>query len=49
MYGSSMGTLNVYKSNSIGVEEKIFTRSGNQGDVWQEFLIFIPAMDGLKV
>ena len=31
MYGSSMGTLNVYNKNV-----KIFTKSGNQGNVWKK-------------
>ena len=49
MYGSSMGTLNVNIINSAGEEENIFTRSGNQGDLWQEAAIFIKATNGLKV
>ena len=31
MYGRSMGTLNVYNANV-----KIFTKSGNQGNVWKK-------------
>lgn len=31
MYGSSMGTLNVYVGS-----KKIFTKSGNQGDKWHK-------------
>ena len=31
MYGSSMGTLNVFNGNS-----KIFTKSGNQGYYWKK-------------
>ena len=31
MYGSSMGTLNVFNGNS-----RIFTKSGNQGDYWKK-------------
>lgn len=49
MYGSGMGTLNVYKNNNAGVKEIIFTRSGNQGNLWQEADIFIPATNGLQV
>ena len=30
MYGSAMGTLNVFSGNN-----KIFTRSGNQGNYWK--------------
>ena len=31
MYGSSMGTLNVFNGNA-----KIFTKSGNQGYYWKK-------------
>jgi len=31
MYGSSMGTLNVFNGN-----DKIFTKSGNQGSYWKK-------------
>ena len=31
MYGTSMGTLNVFNGN-----EKIFTKSGNQGFYWKK-------------
>ena len=30
MYGSTMGTLNVFSGNN-----KIFTKSGNQGNYWK--------------
>ena len=31
MYGSNMGTLNVFSGN-----DKIFTKSGNQGNYWKK-------------
>ena len=31
MYGNSMGTLNVFSG-----DKKIFTKSGDQGDIWKE-------------
>ncbi|XP_063407272.1 MAM and LDL-receptor class A domain-containing protein 1-like isoform X2 [Mytilus trossulus] len=49
MYGSTMGTLNVYTENSQGTRIQIFTMSGDQGNQWNESAIFIPAMDNLKV
>ncbi|CAC5390031.1 unnamed protein product [Mytilus coruscus] len=49
MYGSTMGTLNVYTENAQGTRIQIFTMSGDQGNQWNEKAIFIPAMDDLKV
>ena len=34
MYGSSLGTLSLYKKTSSAVGPRIWTRSGNQGDEW---------------
>ncbi|CAG2186533.1 unnamed protein product [Mytilus edulis] len=49
MYGSTMGTLNVYTENAQETRVQIFTMSGDQGNQWNESAIFIPAMDDLKV
>ena len=38
MYGNSMGTLNVL----VG-DEKVFTRSGNQGNKWIEARVRVPS------
>ena len=34
MYGSSIGSLTVYKKTTSGVGTQIWTLSGNQGDEW---------------
>ena len=49
MYGSTMGTLNVYTTNAAGETTKIFSEIGNHGNLWSEKSIDIPAMEGLKV
>lgn len=38
MYGTSIGILNIYVkavSQSLSVADKVFTKSGNQGNMWR--------------
>lgn len=49
MYGSSMGTMNVY-TEGTGVAKAVqWTRTGNQGSTWLEASIDIPRMPDLKI
>lgn len=36
MYGATIGTLNVY----VG-QKKIFTKSGDQGNQWQQATVYV--------
>nr|KAG5689549.1 hypothetical protein BaRGS_022052 [Batillaria attramentaria] len=50
MYGSGMGTLNVYAAsspNSLG--QPIWTLSGNQGNKWFKTQVRLPSQSGVKV
>ena len=49
MYGSWVGTLNVYTLDNSGTKSKIFKANGNQGTQWINAAIEIPAMQGLQV
>lgn len=49
MYGSQMGTLNVYFEDGQGTRSTVFTKTGNQGDEWFSESMVSPATDGLKV
>ena len=44
MYGSSMGTLNVYAGS-----KKIFTKSGNQGNKWYKASVDVTEPGASKV
>ena len=44
MYGSAMGTLNVFSGNN-----KIFTKSGNQGNYWQRVIRTVYLSDMVNV
>lgn len=41
MYGSRMGTLNVYKREGMRSDDLIWSLSGNQGTDWHEALVDI--------
>lgn len=45
---SHMGTLDVYMSDDSG-STLLFTKSGNQGNIWRQAEIYIPDVDNLKV
>ncbi|XP_076114385.1 uncharacterized protein LOC143082550 [Mytilus galloprovincialis] len=45
---SHMGTLDVYMSDDSG-STLLFTKSGNQGNIWRQAEIYIPAVDNLKL
>ena len=49
MYGSGMGTLNVWTLDRKDKWDKVFGKEGNQGDQWIKAEVDIPAMDGLMV
>jgi len=44
-----MGTLNVYTEGEGVSKSLLFTKSGNQGDMWYNEEFDIPAMTNLKV
>ena len=44
MYGSTMGTLNVFSGNN-----KIFTKSGNQGNYWKRVMRTVYLSDMVNV
>ena len=44
MYGSAMGTLNVFSGNN-----KIFTKSGNQGNYWKRVIRTVYLSDMVNV
>ncbi|MEO0470249.1 MAG: RHS repeat-associated core domain-containing protein [Bacteroidota bacterium] len=47
MYGSSMGTLNLQVSTDCGVTwNTICSRSGNQGNIWQNSIVNLDAYTG---
>lgn len=47
-YSADMGTLNIYMSDDSG-STLLFTKSGNQGNIWMQAEIEIPDVDNLKV
>lgn len=51
MYGTlnGMGTLSVYYTGSKGMVNRIFKRSGNQGNSWNRVAVEIPPTNGLQV
>ncbi|XP_052086300.1 MAM and LDL-receptor class A domain-containing protein 1-like [Mytilus californianus] len=49
MYGSEMGTLNVYFEDEQGTRTTVFTKTGNQGNQWHTESMTSQATDGLKV
>ena len=44
MYGSSMGTLNVFNGNTL-----IFTLSGNQGNYWKKVTRTVNSRDAVNM
>ena len=48
MYGTSMGTLNVWAGDR-SQEKKVWTLSGNQGDAWTSAQVDVPTSDDLVV
>nr|XP_022288523.1 MAM and LDL-receptor class A domain-containing protein 1-like [Crassostrea virginica] len=48
MYGTSMGTLNVWAGDR-SQEKKVWTLSGNQGDAWTSAQVDVPTSDDLVI
>lgn len=48
MYGIAMGTLNVWAGDRIA-KKKVWTLSGDQGDVWNHVTVDIPSSNDLVV
>ena len=44
MYGSNMGTLNVFSGNN-----KIFSKSGNQGNYWKKVVRTVRSADMVSI
>lgn len=44
MYGSTMGTLNVFSGNN-----KVFTKSGNQGNYWRRVTTNVYSSDAVSI
>ena len=50
MYGRHIGTLNVYtRTNTNGPMNKIWTKSGDQGDIWVKATASISASKNFQV
>lgn len=49
MYGSSIGTLNVYTSSFNKLSPALFTISGNQGNQWRKAQMTIQVQEQYKV
>ena len=48
MYGIAMGTLNVWVGDRFA-KKKVWTLSGDQGDVWNHVTVDIPSSNDLVV
>lgn len=44
-----MGTLNVNITDRNGLQDRLWTRSGNQLDKWFQAVIDVPSVEGLNV
>lgn len=49
MYGSTVGTLNVYYQGTNTPKTLAFSKSGDQGNTWHYTEIDIPAIANLEV
>ncbi|XP_078331594.1 MAM and LDL-receptor class A domain-containing protein 2-like isoform X2 [Crassostrea virginica] len=49
MYGKAMGTLNVWAGDRFAIQEKVWSLSGDQGDVWNHVTVDIPSSNDLVI
>jgi len=49
MYGSNIGTLNVYTEGQNVAKSNVFTKSGEQGNNWLKGEVDVQAINNLKV
>ena len=49
MYGSSIGSLEVYVLSSVGIRQSLFNKSSNQGNQWYFQKVYIPPYPDVQV
>ena len=49
MYGSDIGSLEVYVLSSVGIRQSLFNKSSNQGNQWYFQKVYIPPYPDVQV